>query len=210
MKNQTKYWDTKGYKKESTTKFDIDLFNLFVNKNDTICDYGCGYGRILSLLDMNGFSNLTGYDVSKKMVERGIKENPSLQFNVLNNEYEIESKYDAVILNGVLTCIIKDNEQLDLMSHLYKILNKNGIIYISDFLLNTDQRNIIRYSKHLDNYRQYGVFELDDGAILRHHSLQWVLALTKPFKKLFFKETSFPTMNNNKSKGFTFVGRKNY
>ncbi len=70
-----------------------------------------------------------------------------------------------------------------------EFLKKNGIIYISDFLLNYDTRNLKRYAKYEDKYRIYGVFRLPEGLVLRHHTIEDVLKLTKNYKKLLLEKT---------------------
>ena len=98
--------------------------------------------------------------------------------------------------------------QEELISEISRVLKDNGIIYISDFLLNDDERNLQRYQKFEDKYGIYGVFELPEGAVLRHHTTTHVLKLTKDYKKLYFENTIFDTMNGNRSNGFYYIGRK--
>jgi SAM-dependent methyltransferase len=79
-----------------------------------VLDLGCGYGRILNELIQAGYTNLHGVDPSNKMIERGLKENPSLDLKLQNKIEYPENSIDAIILNGVLTCIVEDHEQVTL------------------------------------------------------------------------------------------------
>ncbi len=74
------------------------------------------------------------------------------------------------------------------------------------FLLNTDERNVSRYNAFKDKFNIYGVFQLPEGAIMRHHTIEWINELTSPFKPLAFKEMSYTTMNGNTSRGFYYLG----
>ncbi len=70
--------------------------------------------------------------------------------------------------------IVNDKEQIALLKEIKRVLKPNGILYINDFLLNTDERNIERYKLFQDKYQKYGVFELPEGAAVRHHDIKWV------------------------------------
>ena len=115
---------------------------------------------------------------------------------------------DAVILFAVLTCIAADEEQRRLIAELRRILKPGGILYVNDFLLNSDERNIRRYEKYLDEYGIYGVFEQPEGAVLRHHSEEYVKLLLSGFEELRYEHLTFTTMNGNRSNGFYYLGRK--
>ncbi len=123
------------------------------------------------------------------------------------------SKYvnrDAVILFAVLTCIRTNEEQKELLAEIKRILKPQGILYVNDFLLNTDERNLLRYEKYKEAYGVYGVFELPDGAVCRHHEEAWIKQLLEDFLELEFSRMTFTTMNGNQSKGFYFIGRLNH
>lgn len=83
-------------------------------------------------------------------------------------------------------------------------------MYVNDFLLNTDERNISRYEKFKDAYGTYGVFELPEGAVLRHHDEAWIKKLLRDFIEAEYRHLTFTTMNGYKSNGFYFVGKLNY
>ena len=79
---------------------------------------------------------------------------------------------------------------------------------MNDFLLNSDARNIERYEKYLDRYGTYGVFELPEGAVLRHHAEEYLRELLRDFTQLRYEHLTFTTMNGNRSNGFYYIGRK--
>ena len=207
---QKEYWNKVSETKQFSTPFQIDEFSKYVKKDDVILDVGCGYGRTLNELYTKGYKNLVGIDFSKGMIERAKKINSDIDFRVMNNS-KIDfpdNSVDSVILLAVLTCIVEDKEQEYLVSEIYRVLKKGGAIYINDFLLNNDERNLNRYNEFKNKYNKYGVFELPEGAVCRHHDKEWIKELLKDFKKKIFKEIEYTTMNGNKSNGFYYIGEK--
>ena len=207
---QKDYWNKVSKTKQFSTTFQIDEFSKYVEKDDVILDVGCGYGRTLNELYTNGYKNLIGIDFSKGMIERAKKINSDIDFRVMNNsKIDLpDNSVDSVILLAVLTCIVADKEQENLVSEIHRVLKKGGAIYINDFLLNNDERNLNRYNEFKNKYNKYGVFELPEGAVCRHHDKEWIKELLKDFKKLIFKEIEYTTMNGNKSNGFYYIGKK--
>jgi ubiquinone/menaquinone biosynthesis C-methylase UbiE len=210
--NQAEYWNKVAKEKEFTTSLDLNIFSELINKNSLLIDYGCGYGRTLNELSSFGYKNLIGFDYSSKMIERGKKEYPDLDLRVSkDNKIDCPSNsVDIVFLFAVLTCIIDNETQKELIKEIKRVLKPNGFIYINDFLINYDSRNKKRYGKYADKYNNYGVFELSEGAVLRHHEKNWIFELTNEFERIYYKENTFKTMNENLSNGFVYFGKKNY
>ncbi|WP_321423460.1 class I SAM-dependent methyltransferase [uncultured Methanobacterium sp.] len=210
VSHQEKYWDEVAEEKEFPTPFPLEELKKYIHPEMNILDLGCGYGRTLSELHKNGFKNLTGVDYSEQMIKRGLRLHP--KFNLIKNNGDDlpfpDNSFDAVLLIGVLTSNIQTEKQKELLLEISRVLKDNGLIYISDFLLNNDERNLQRYQKFKDKYGIYGVFELPEGAVLRHHTIQHVLKLTEDYEKLYFENTIFDTMNGNKSNGFYYFGMK--
>jgi ubiquinone/menaquinone biosynthesis C-methylase UbiE len=207
--NQKNVWNKVAYSKEFTTPLQLDLLTSYIDKGASILDVGCGYGRTLHELYINGYKNLYGIDFSDKMIERAKNQHPYIHFDIKHSsDIDFEDKsFDAVILFAVLTCIINNEAQIYLINEIMRVLKPGGIIYINDFLLNTDSRNIERYQTFEKKYGTYGVFELSDGMVLRHHNMKWVETCLSPFQVLVFKPLSFPTMNGHTSNAYCFVGR---
>ena len=210
ISHQEKYWDEMAEEKKFPTPFPMAQFKKYATKEIDILDVGCGYGRTLNELYENGFKNLTGVDFSQGMIKRGLRLHPHL--NLLKNNGDDlpfpDNTFDAVLLIGVLTSNIQTEHQKELILEISRVLNKEGILYISDFLLNNDHRNLSRYQQYEDKYGIYGVFELPEGVVLRHHSIKHIMNITEEYEELYFEKTIFNTMNGNKSNGFYYIGRK--
>lgn len=208
MKSQ-EYWNRVSADKEFTTPFQAEEFSKYVSPESLILDVGCGYGRTLNELYQNGYRNLMGIDFSRGMIERGKKEFPHLDLRVKETDrIDLpDDSADAVILFAVLTCIRTNEEQEQLLSEIRRVLKPGGVLYVNDFLLNTDERNLSRYEKYKDTYGIYGVFELPEGAVCRHHEEEWIRQLLKDFSVLTYERLTFTTMNGHKSNGFYYIGR---
>lgn len=209
---QKEYWNSVSEKKEFTTPFQAGEFSKYASRDGHILDLGCGYGRTLDELYHSGYRNLIGIDFSKGMIERGKQQFPYLDLRVKEGP-EIalpDASMDAVILFAVLTCIQTNEEQKELLAEIKRILKPQGILYVNDFLLNTDERNLLRYDKYKDTYGVYGVFELAEGAVCRHHEEAWIKQLLADFSELEYNHLTFTTMNGNQSKGFYFIGQLNH
>ncbi len=207
---QKDYWNSVSDTKQFTTPFQAKEFANYLTSNAIILDVGCGYGRTLNELYHLGYRNLIGMDFSQGMIERGKQQAPYLDLR-LKKDAGIDlpdHSVDAVILLAVLTCIKSNEEQKALISEINRVLKPDGILYINDFLINSDERNLARYQRFEEKYSLYGVFELPEGAVLRHHSEKWLKELLADFSTLKYECLTFTTMNGHKSNGFYFIGKK--
>ena len=207
---QQEYWESVSPTKNFTTPFQAEEFCQYVAKDSLILDVGCGYGRTLQELHTLGYQRLMGMDFAQGMIHRGQSLYSYLDLRVMQHAaIDLpDDSVDAVILFAVITCIWDSREQRALIDEIRRILKPGGILYINDFLLNEDQRNQDRYAKFDDKYGIYGVFELPEGAICRHHDVAWIQELLQEFDQVQYQPLTFTTMNGNKSNGFFYIGRK--
>jgi len=175
-----------------------------VNREARILDFGCGYGRTLAELDAAGFSDLTGIDFSETLVERGQSEHPGLDLlSYPGGPLPFgDDTFDAALMLGVFTCMPETRLQAETLIELKRVLRPGGYLYVNDFLLNRDRRNLDRYGEGKKKHGIYGIFETSDGGVLRHHDRNHMEALFFDFKVLAFEETTFATMHGHQSAGF--------
>jgi SAM-dependent methyltransferase len=210
LAEQEKYWDGVSEEKEFTLPLRMEEFEKVVSREMAILDVGCGYGRTLNELHELGFENLFGVDYSQGMIDRGHRLHPYLDLRKNDGStlpFE-DGTFDAVILIAVLTCIAESDGQRRLISEIARVLKDGGILYINDYLLNTDQRNVERYDRAKDRYGVYSIFELSEGAVVRHHTPDHIFDITSGFKRLVFETVVYTTMNGNQSSGFYYIGKE--
>jgi len=210
INNQFEYWDEVSSCKTFTHPVDIKKFAHYVSQESSILDYGCGYGRICNELINIGYTNVLGVDSSQKMIDRGKREFPHICLDCIQgNDLPFESNsFDAIVLFAVLTCMPTNDGQQSLIHELFRILRPNGILYVSDYWLQNNEQNISRYKEFEKKYDQYGVFELPEGTIVRHHSKEWIKKLFQEYKTLDLIDCELVSMNGNQSLCFQFFGRK--
>ncbi len=208
MQNNFKYWNNSGSKKEFTIPFDLNLVPELKTTDSMIFDFGCGYGRTLNQLKSAGFTNIFGSDISMPMLERAKKTGASvLQSGARNIPFKNDS-FDFVFLIAVLTCIVDSNRQLELVKEIKRILKPGAILFVADFLLNSDQRNLERYKKASAQSEDYGVFEIEEDVKLRHHAEEYLKNLFSDFHVISEERREFKTMNGNSSNGVYLIFRK--
>lgn len=208
--SQAGYWDRVAQEKRFSHPLCSDWLARHLDSRALILDYGCGYGRTLEELAACGYRNSVGVDFSEGMLARCRTRLP--QQRLMRNDghtlpFKRES-LDAVLLFAVLTCIPSNTEQRTLIMEIERCLRPNGMLYLSDLLLNEDARNRERYERFSQAYGVYGVFELPEGVVVRHHSREWIEELTRSFEQLEYEPFTVVTMNGNPSAAFQYLGRK--
>lgn len=125
---QTKFMDTSLYHQS---------FNLFCSSikkpNAVILEIACGPGNITHyLLKKRPDFKIMGIDLSPNMIELAKINNPTATFEIMDgrNIHKIPEKYDGIMCGFCLPYLIKE-EALNLISNATKLLNKNGVLYIS-------------------------------------------------------------------------------
>lgn len=210
MDAQDKYWNSVAYEKRFGHPLVMGEIEMHVDRQGPILDYGCGYGRSLRELYERGFTNLFGVDYSAGMIGRAMGENPFACY-ARNSGSEIpfsDRSFDAVLLLAVLTCIPDSGEQARLFSELHRVLKDGGILYVSDLLINDDERNRERYERFEPRHGCYGVFELEEGVRLRHHTREHLERLAAPFRTISRQEFRVETMNGHVSRAMRMILQK--
>ena len=208
--SQVSYWDRVAHEKRFSHPLRLDWLGRYSNQQARILDYGCGYGRTLAELSQAGFQNLGGVDFSAAMLARARVAVPRSAL-IRNDGQSLPFKddcFDAVLLFAVLTCMPDNYDQRQLLAEGKRVLRPGGLLYVSDLLVNNDPRNRERYERDAEKYGCYGVFELPEGVVVRHHEREWVAEITGSFQQLEYEQLTVTTMNGNASAAFQYLGRK--
>jgi SAM-dependent methyltransferase len=207
---QIDYWNRVGPGKPFSHPVNFDRLRQILSPESRILDLGCGYGRTLGLLSEGGYHNLIGLDPAPAMVAAARQRFPA----IISEEYEFpklpldDASVDAILLFSVLTCVPTDDGQRTIIEEGGRVLRPGGLFYISDLWLQTDERNLERYNRDEPKYGVYGVFDLPEGATVRHHDPRWIQELTQDFDTIALDEVDVVTMNGNAAKGFQWFGMK--
>ncbi|PHR46186.1 MAG: hypothetical protein COA32_11555 [Fluviicola sp.] len=207
--DQSEYWDSVANEKTFNHLIDWDFLQKHIESTSKILDFGCGYGRLSNEFYHNGFHNIIGVDNSKRMIDRAKQLNSQVNFMHLSlPSLPFENNtFDLICLFAVLTCVPIEQDQQTLISELKRVLRPNGILYVSDLLLNEDERNLKRYNAYGSG--PYGVFELPEGGVFRHHSEEYLEnQLMSFFNILYRRSFTIETMNKNQSKAIQLVGEQ--
>jgi SAM-dependent methyltransferase len=199
LDNQLGYWNSAGTSKTFGHPVEPSWLEG-IGHRARVLDYGCGYGRLAGLLVGLGFENVEGVDVAANLIARAREQQPGVRFTVLDSPPRLDhgdGSVDAVLLFAVLTCIPSDAGQRELVAELHRVLRPGGLIYVSDLCLQEDQRNRSRYQEFAAEYGIYGVFETGDGAVCRHHTMDWLHCLFADFDLVVTREITVETMNGH-------------
>ena len=205
------YWDRVGPTKSFSHPIDMDRLEARLKTDAAILDFGCGYGRVLRLLRERGYHNLVGVDPSPAMVAAARTEMPDTTIDLMANPPDVarpDASFDAVLIVSVLTCVPTDEGQEAMLREAHRLLRRGGLLYISDFWLQTDARNRARYELGVQKHGTYGVFDLPEGVTLRHHDPAWIEHLTRPFTSVALEHVDVTTMNGHPARGFRWLGTK--
>lgn len=208
LNSQLEYWNTAGTQKPFAHPLNLRRVRQWISDEGRILDYGCGYGRTLGELFNEGYEHLIGLDFSPAMIAAARARFPEIQFEEVHSLTIPlpDSSVDGVLLFSVLTCIPTDEGQQTLMRELRRVLNRGGLLYISDLWLQTDERNVARYERDEQKYGIYGVFDLPEGVTVRHHDPRWIETLTSDFELVALDDIEVVTMNGNPAKAFQWFG----
>lgn len=210
-RGQAAYWNGAG----ATKTFTHPVHHPWlagVEQDARILDFGCGYGRVTAELQDRGYSQVSGVDPSPRLIERGRSARPDLRLEVLHAPPVLphaSASVDVVLLFAVLTCVPDDAAQRALVAELVRVLAPGGLLYVSDLLLQDDERNRDRYTAHARTFgTPYGVFTTDDGAVCRHHHLADLRALLAGLDPVAERRIDVLTMNGHPTRGVQLLTRK--
>lgn len=210
LDKQQGYWDSVASVKVFSHPLKKEILQRFIKKNTAILDYGCGYGRSLLELKQLGYENLSGVDLSEEMIVRGLKKSPDMNLQKIDGEklpFE-DNLFDCCILFAVLTCVVTNEGQKEIIREIQRVLKPGGLLYLSDYPLQKNERNLERYEFYKEKFGSYGCFELPEACVVRHHDMEWIRELLSDFSIIDEQNIEVFTMNGNKADIFQIVAEK--
>lgn len=111
-----------------------DFFcNSIQASNANILEMGCGPGNITKyILSRRSDFKVYGTDISRNMIELARKNNPAAKFDEIDCRQinSIERKFEGIICGFCIPYLSAD-ETDTLITDSYKLLNDNGVFYLS-------------------------------------------------------------------------------
>jgi len=177
------FWQA-GFKKGREDFGDLELTVAFLDKanvlrpNHTILEIGCGIGKLNNYLFSNGFTHLTGTDISEQAISYGKKKYPLL--NLLQMD-ACDLRFDDGAFDAVLSFdLVEHLPQIEThFNEVKRVLKRPGgmyLIYTPNILSNSIIATV--------TYRSF-------KWIKYHPSLQFSWTLRKKLKQAGFKEVTF-------------------
>jgi SAM-dependent methyltransferase len=126
-------------KNRQKLRFKKLLDGIELGQQDTVLDFGCGFGDLYSFLKDNNYNykSYTGIDINQKLVEMGQNKYSDIDLRVLdifdNSSYEQLPNFDFVAASGVFN--IKVENQDEFVKKSIKLLfNKTNKVLALNFL----------------------------------------------------------------------------
>jgi len=121
------------------TECDLYLELLPEVQGPQLLDLGCGTGRLFHAIKdrLPGISSFIGVDASEGMVKEAEKWNPEANMAFLKDEMgefiarQGDATYHGVSLLASFHHVFEKEEQERILSHAYRILEKDGVLFIT-------------------------------------------------------------------------------
>jgi ubiquinone/menaquinone biosynthesis C-methylase UbiE len=204
------YWNDIGAYKVFEDPLYVDKLAPLLPLSARIVEYGCGYGRMMRLLKSAGYRNLVGFDFAPNMIARGARENPDLDLRLLERPgipCDDES-IDAIVMSTVLCCLTDEQELEALIGEIRRVLKRNGVLYITDFLICEHDRYREKYASGFQQFGVWGIYTTNENLTVRHYTTRVVMDLLGSFDIQWFEQFDFKTMNQNPARTFHCIARK--
>lgn len=107
-------------------RFDA-LLNIGVKGNDSILDYGCGYGDLLEYLwSVNKYKNVDyyGVDINSEFINKSKEEYGDEFFGLIKSYKNVNDSFDWFLASGVFTVFTSNEDLYNTIDHFYKKVNK--------------------------------------------------------------------------------------
>ncbi len=174
--------DTAGHKNEyiKNLRDDSILSALEQPQSAKILDFGCGSGNLSELLSKNGYDAF-GVDISKKLLEYAKQKQRDHKWEVIHYDGKKlpfdDASMDAIVTYGVLIYLKEDNDFLEMLKELHRVLKPGGQFIPVE---QATQRTIISpdnskkqrpISDFIDQFKQAGFSVQSHRIIRRGHFL---------------------------------------
>ncbi|MEO6684171.1 MAG: class I SAM-dependent methyltransferase [Ginsengibacter sp.] len=142
------------------------ICNLIPKDGAKVFDIGCGPGNITKyLLSKRPDFNIFGIDIAPNMIKLAKKNNPAASFAFMNSRHisALETRYDGIVC-GFCLPYLSPSDSKKLIDDCYRLLNKNGLIYLSfvegdpsksDYQISSSGDRLFFHFYHLDDLKAH-------------------------------------------------------
>lgn len=188
-----------------------------------VLEIACANGRTAFDLEEMGF-NVTAIDIDPEAIKEsgaiGERMDSDVIFLVADGRdlpFD-DGAFDLVVMNGFLTMLTDHGSRTFAIKEAFRVLNKGGHLYISDFLQTWNSPAYIRrYEAHSKITGEVGTFIVTenggpDGEELyraHHHTEEEMRELTEPYFMIIVKRKEiFRSFHGNKVNGIKILLQK--
>jgi len=191
---QEKYMDVSLYHDSLNT-----FCNYIPHKNATILELACGPGNVTKyLLKQQPEFKILGTDVAPNMIALAKANNPNATFKVMDCRTigSLKEKYNAIMCGFCLPYLSKE-EVLQLITDASKIIQDNGVIYISTIEGDYSNSKLEKGSTGDEIYMHY-------------HQAEYVTEALKNngFNNIDIQRINTPTKENTITTDLILIARK--
>ncbi|NRH20558.1 class I SAM-dependent methyltransferase [Candidatus Gracilibacteria bacterium] len=162
--------------------------NIKNNEYRSILDVGCGNGRFLEESEKLGYipDQYLGVDNSEGMILEARKLHSETHFEVIGMQdiKQIETTYDAIVFLASFHHLETQEERMQVLKDIKKLLHPNGRIYMTNW-------NLREQSKYEKSHRENGDFDIKIGEFFRYYHGFTLIELEG-----LFKETEYEIIEN--------------
>lgn len=114
---------------------EFNQFKAYLEDGQTVYDFGCGNGRLLSFLKEEGNFNYTGVDQSKALLEQARKQHPKAKFIEADISRELELDKADIIFAIASFHHIPPKDQANTLQNWRELLKEDGILIMTNWNL---------------------------------------------------------------------------
>ena len=115
---------------EGSQEKNFKLVSKYIKNNDSLLDYGCGIGDLISYLNTNNIEikDYLGVDINNNFINMAKETYPDNNFKLINNVNQINGKWDIITAVGVFTWFIDRDDFIETINKLHDLSNKEVLI----------------------------------------------------------------------------------
>jgi SAM-dependent methyltransferase len=124
---KSKYWEQEGANKIFTHELSAGWIEN-VPLDSWVLDLGCGYGRVTKQLYETGYTKIIGYDPSRSMISRAVKENAGPTYTFRKDDI-LNQKYSLVVCFALFASCPEPENQMELKNIIEKQTARRAYLY---------------------------------------------------------------------------------